>query len=104
MRRAATTSLSALIEPPDAVTEHLIRALDDEDGGTRRIAALALGELGERHPKIGVRAEPALIRVGRGEDANLCRAAARSLARIARHRDRPASPSASASESGDPRA
>lgn len=90
VRRAATTAMASLLDPPPAVAAHLLAALQrDPDAATRRLAALALGEIGAGHPH-AVPADTAqhLAAVAaRGEDADLRRAVERALTRL---RGRPA--------------
>jgi HEAT repeat protein len=85
VRRAATTAMASLLGPPRSVGEHLLRALrTDPDAATRRLAALALGEIAARAPAAapdGVAGElEAAAR--REEDGDLRRAAERALARL----------------------
>ena len=85
VRRAATTAMASLQGPPRSVGQHLLAALrSDPDATIRRLAALALGEIGAGAPAAlpdGVAAElEAAAR--RAEDADLRRAAERALARL----------------------
>jgi HEAT repeat protein len=85
VRRAATTAMASLLEPPLRVAEHLLAALrSDPDAATRRLAALALGEIGAGSPEAlpaGAAAElEAACR--RDEDPDLHRAVERALARL----------------------
>lgn len=51
VRRAALTAMASLQEPPREVTTALLDTLrTDDDGPARRLAALALGEIGAHHP------------------------------------------------------
>lgn len=51
VRRAAFTALAALVSPSSEVTDRLLEALQsDDDAPTRRLAALALGEIGSADP------------------------------------------------------
>jgi HEAT repeat protein len=85
VRRAAFTALAALEAPPPEVGARLVEALrGDPDPGSRRLAALALGELGAANPRAlppaardGLRAA-----LGASEDADLRRAAERSLRKL----------------------
>jgi hypothetical protein len=85
-RRAAHAGLAALIEAPEAVIEHLWRSLDDAgaDGACRRIATVALAELGGRRP--GGLPAPALAALRRAReqpaDPDLRRGAERALRRL----------------------
>jgi len=86
VRRAAIAALAALRDPPREVFDRLIEALvGDDDGATRRIGAVALGELGAAHPRsLPEGAVEALRRERDGApDADLRRGAERALARIA---------------------
>jgi HEAT repeat protein len=85
VRRAATTAMASLLEPPLRVAEQLLAALrSDPDAATRRLAALALGEIGAGSPEAlpaGATAElEAACR--RDEDPDLHRAVERALARL----------------------
>jgi HEAT repeat protein len=52
VRRAATTAMASLVDPPPEIGAHLLTALqEDPDAATRRLAALALGEIGAGHPE-----------------------------------------------------
>ena len=85
VRRAATSALAGLLDPPREVPARLLEALGaDPDAGVRRIAAVALGELcAERPEALPAGALEALRRAGdETEDASLRRAAARALERL----------------------
>ncbi len=91
VRRAAFTALAGLIDPPAEVGVRLVEALaGDADGAVRRIAAVALGEIGaadwQRLPREAVDA----LRKVRDEsrDGDLQRAARRALSRLELGRDR----------------
>jgi hypothetical protein len=85
-RRAAHAGLAALLEPPDPVLEALSGILDDAaaDGACRRIATVALAELGAR--RAGGLPEPALGALRRAgqqsADPDLRRGAERALQRL----------------------
>jgi len=85
VRRAATTAMASLQSPPASVGQHLLAALrSDPDAATRRLAALALGELGAASAEAvpaGTRSElEAAAR--RDEDSDLRRAIERALSRL----------------------
>ena len=85
VRRAATTAMASLQEPPARVAEHLLAALrSDPDAATRRLAALALGEIGAGTrsvlPADAVEQLEAARR--RDEDPDLQRAIERALGRL----------------------
>ncbi len=85
VRRAALTAIPALIAPPPEIGARLVEVLTtDKDLSSRRLAALALGELGVREPTaLPDAARDALRRVGaREEDAELRRCAAHALERL----------------------
>lgn len=86
VRRAATTAMASLQDPPESVARHLLAALrSDPDAATRRLAALALGEIGAAAPR-ALPAETAAeleAAARRGEDGDLRRAVERALARLA---------------------
>lgn len=85
VRRAATTAMAALRAPPPRVAEHLLSALrNDPDAATRRLAALALGEIGAHAPgSVPPEAEAQLESAARrDEDADLRRAVERALTRV----------------------
>jgi hypothetical protein len=85
-RRAAYAALAALLDPPAPVIEQLSRTLDDAatDGACRRIATVALAELGARCA--GGLPEPALAALRRAReqpaDPDLRRGALRALQRL----------------------
>jgi HEAT repeat protein len=85
VRRAATTAMASLLDPPAAVASQLAATLrGDPDAATRRLAALALGELGA-NARAALPAEaPALLEAAAAndEDVDLQRAAQRALARL----------------------
>jgi HEAT repeat protein len=85
VRRAATTAMASLHDPPASVGRHLLAALrSDPDAATRRLAALALGELGAASPA-AVPADTAAeldAAARRDEDEDLRRAVARALTRL----------------------
>jgi len=85
VRRAAFTALAALEAPPREVPARLVGVLrDDPDAASRRLAALALGELGAADPAaIPPEAREALRAASAaGGDADLRRAAERSLRKL----------------------
>lgn len=85
VRRAAFTALAALLDPPPEVAARLVEALAaDPDPASRRLAALALGELARTAPgAVPPRAaREALARARDADDADLRRAAERSLAKL----------------------
>lgn len=85
VRRAAFTALAALIDPPTPVRARLCACLaDDPDPAVRRIAAVALGELGAADPgSIGAEARRALRAASESaQDPDLERAARRALERL----------------------
>jgi len=85
VRRAALTALASLLEPPPAVWDRLLDVLDgDEDGASRRIATVALGELAAAAgPTAPGRVQERLRAAARDpDDDDLRRGATRALARI----------------------
>ena len=81
----ATTAMAALLDPPRSVAAHLLAALrDDPDAATRRLAALALGEIGAAHPAAvpADTAEQLAAASAGAEDPDLVRAAERALLRL----------------------
>ena len=85
VRRAATTAMASLLEPPLRVAEHLLAALrSDPDAATRRLAALALGEIGAGSPAALPADAPAQLEAAgqRDEDPDLHRAVERALTRL----------------------
>ncbi len=85
LKRAACMALGVVLDPPPVVPERLLQALtDDPDPVTRRLAALALGELGARNPAaLPARARTALHQAERkAEDGDLRTAAGRALKRL----------------------
>lgn len=82
VRRAALTSMAALIDPPPEVLERLLHAVDSEaDPASRRIAALSLGSVAGDPPAPEVLATLHRLRDA-GPDVDLGRAAAVALQRI----------------------
>lgn len=81
VRRAALTSMAALLSPEPGVSKRLLAILEDEsDPATQRLAAIALGELAARAPNPATR--EALERVeATASDPHLARAATHALAR-----------------------
>jgi HEAT repeat protein len=89
VRRAATTAMASLLDPPAAVAVRLLRALgEDTDAATRRLAALALGELGAADPSALPEQTPDILAQASlgGEDPDLRRAVKRALDRLAEGR------------------
>ena len=86
VRRAAFTALAALIDPPPEAVARLCEVLAaDPDPATRRIAAVALGEIGAADPeRLPASAGDALRRAAGGDnpDADLARLATRALERL----------------------
>jgi HEAT repeat protein len=84
-RRAAYAALSTQLEPPRPVLEQLTAALSQEpDAACRRIASVALGEIGSRDG-LDAAAHEALRRArDEAEDPDLRRGADRALRRSAR--------------------
>lgn len=85
VRRAAYTAMASLLGPPPHVAEHLLRTLTtDPDAASRRLAALALGEIGASQPTaLPPDTEGALRAAGSGsEDPDLRRAVERALRRL----------------------
>jgi HEAT repeat protein len=85
VRRAATTAMASLLGPPPSVAQRLLAALaSDGDAATRRIAALALGELGAADP--GLLPADAAAHLARAaeasDDPDLRRAVERALVRL----------------------
>lgn len=86
VRRAAYAAMASLVAPPQSVAEHLLHTLrGDPDAATRRLAALALGEIGAADPRaVPPRAEGALREAAADcDDPDLRRAVARALTRLA---------------------
>jgi len=89
VRRAATTAMASLLDPPAEVAERLLRALgEDTDAATRRLAALAIGELGAADPSALPETAPDRLAEASlaGEDPDLQRAVKRALDRLAEGR------------------
>jgi HEAT repeat protein len=85
VRRAATTAMASLIEPPGTIGTHLLTALrEDPDAATRRLAALALGEIGSGHPQCVPPDTRGQLEAAasRAEDPDLKRAIERALSRL----------------------
>ena len=92
VRRAGLTALAALLDPPPQVWDRLLEALHKgEDPAARRIAAVALGELGAGNrgslPQAARDALQALA--AHAPEADLRRAAQRALARLEGRAARP---------------
>lgn len=85
LRRAALTALAALEAPPPEIPERLVEVLArDRDAPSRRLAALALGELGAAAPgSLPPAAHDALREALHTADTDLRRAAERSLGKLA---------------------
>lgn len=85
VRRAAFTALAALEAPPREVPARLVGALrSDPDAASRRLAALALGELGAACPGAFPPEAREALRAASlaAEDEDLRRAAERSLRKL----------------------
>jgi HEAT repeat protein len=85
VRRAATTAMASLQDPPAGVAQHLLVALrSDADAAIRRLAALALGEIGAGWPAALPDDTAAQLEAAarRDEDADLRRAVERALGRL----------------------
>ena len=85
VRRAALTAMASLLGPPPAVLERLTAALEGEaDAASRRLAALALGELAAGQGVAAEFVDAALHAAANGSpDPDLRRAIDRALARLA---------------------
>jgi HEAT repeat protein len=85
VRRAALTAVAALVAPPPEVTLRLAEAVRAEaDPASRRLAALALGELAGSGAPLPDEARAALCdAASASEDPDLRRAAERSLSKLA---------------------
>jgi HEAT repeat protein len=84
VRRAVFTAMASLLDPPPAVLACLTRALEaDADAASRRLAALALGELaaGQGHAPEAVSAALRAAAAA-NPDADLRRAIDRALTRL----------------------
>jgi len=88
VRRAATLAMASLEAPPEPIAERLLEALKrDPDAATRRLAALALGELGAHQPDfVPDETGDALHRARTSDDPDLRRAVERALDRLERGR------------------
>ena len=89
VRRAAYTAMASLLAPPPDVAHRLLEALRaDVDAATRRLAALALGEIGAAAPEtVPAETTRCLEDAGRAcEDPDLRRAIQRALSRLAEGR------------------
>jgi HEAT repeat protein len=85
LRRAALTALASLEAPPAAVGRRLLEVLrGDPDPPSRRLAALAIGEIGASDPSCLPGDTVASLRatLGESDDADLRRAAERSLGKL----------------------
>ena len=85
VRRAAATAMASLRTPPAEVATRLLDALaSDPDAATRRLAALALGELGASDPSTIPHETPSLLEAAgaEGGDPDLVRAIHRALDRL----------------------
>jgi len=85
VRRAALSALAGLLDPPPEVGTRLLEALArDEDPAARRIAAVALGELGAANPGSLPDSAHEKLRALAAEapEADLRRAAQRARARL----------------------
>jgi HEAT repeat protein len=91
VRRAALTAMAALIAPPPRVASRLLEAIrGDDDPASRRLAALALGEIGAANPGSLPLALLHQLREHehRCEDPDLRRALRRALSHLDRQSDR----------------
>lgn len=86
VRRAALTAMASLQGPPTQVGQRLLATLQgDVDGPARRLAALALGEIGAQDPdRVPAETQTELERsfAAAGEDPDLRRAIEKALARL----------------------
>ena len=85
LKRAACTALAALLDPPPEVPARLLEALDsDVDPVTRRLAALALAELGAQNPAAmsGSSLQALQRAAGESRDPDRRSAAERALTRL----------------------
>lgn len=84
VRRAAMTAMASLASPPAPVAVRVLEALrSDPDAATRRLAALAVGELGASDPDfVPGGAGEALVEARTSEDPDLRRAVERALDRL----------------------
>lgn len=86
VRRASLTAMASLVAPPAPVSERLLEVLTtDPDAASRRLAAIALGELGAADPTAIPSETPDRLREAGGDapDPDLRRAIDRALARLA---------------------
>lgn len=95
VRRAAYSAMASLLDPPPEIGARLLEALTREpDAACRRIAAVALGELGISSPASlpdGYRERLHML-AQQEDDTDLRRAAERALARLAGAGPAPAAP------------
>jgi HEAT repeat protein len=86
VRRAALSAMGSLSRPPPRVAQRLLHVLaQDVDAASRRLAALALGELGAADASsvpADTRAQLENIAASPAADVDLRRAAERALARL----------------------
>ncbi len=86
VRRAALTAMASLWSPPPAVAQRLLGVVrGDPDAASRRLAALALGEIGARDPQaVPTGTRDTLLDVAREAelDVDLRRAVERALGRL----------------------
>ena len=93
VRRAAFTAMASLMEPPPQIAERLLETLrTEEDAPARRLAALALGEIGGQDPACVPGCTCQELEQARGaspDDPELQRAIDRALTRLASGRPHP---------------
>ncbi len=93
VRRAAFTAMASLMAPPPKIGERLLETLrTDTDAPARRLAALALGEIGAQDPgrlPDRTNAELEEARARAADDPDLVRAVDRALARLRAGQPRP---------------
>jgi HEAT repeat protein len=79
LKMAALSLLPRIENPGDRAADLAIRLLENDlDGGVRRCAAVALGHIGSRSPRV----KEALMRAANTDDVHMKRAAQAALARL----------------------